>query len=106
MLTINSKTDKNKAYFFESLGYITPEDLLKGYFSGIPGKLESTLELPSPNPLEKNKNKLLEIINDCDLPEIQVAHSKANGFCALYDFLKTKGVYRLPYNIHTLTKIL
>ncbi|MGV8086302.1 MAG: hypothetical protein ACP5N1_01600 [Candidatus Woesearchaeota archaeon] len=105
MLTINSKTDKNKIYFFESLGYITPEDLLKGYFSGIPGKLESTLELPSPNPLEKDEEKLIKIINDCDLAEINVAHSKADGFCAVYYFLKTKGVHRLPYNIHTLTKI-
>lgn len=110
MLKIQSKTDKDKSYLFESLSAITSKDLAASIFSGIyvngiPSKLESTLELNSPNPLEKNIGVLTAIINDCELPEISAAYN-AKSFIGVYDYLtEINGVVRLPYRIHTLRKI-
>ncbi len=102
MLTINSKTDKDKVYFFECLGYIKPEHLGSGLFTKIPGgKLESTLVLNTPNPLEKNKELLIDIIKDCDNSEL-IASYDAENFIGVYRYLRSQGVFELPYRIHTL----
>jgi len=113
MLTVQSKTNKDRMYFFESLNLYnskhpslaTSENLKKGLYVKIPGKLESTITMNTPSPNKESLEPVIEIIKDCAHPEL-VASYDLNGFEGMYTFLKACGVHELPYRIHTLTKIL
>jgi hypothetical protein len=104
MLTLNSKTNNDRIYFFESLGYITSKHLKEGAFVKIPSILETTIVMNTPNPTQDNKDLLSDIIRDCNSLELNFAYD-IKGFYGVYRFLKTQGVFELPYKIHTLKKL-
>ena len=101
MLTSRSKTDKGKIYFFESLGFINENHIEKGTFNGIPGKLESTLLVPSiRNPHLNVVQDIKRILDDCAHPGLNAAYESGND--SLANFLKASGVFDDYIHIHTI----
>jgi hypothetical protein len=103
MLTIKSKTDPEKRYFFESLGFVKPEHLTKGLFCGVPSQLENTLDTTNLDPNQQTHDNFEKIIKDCADTYLVTIYTEL-GRAALITYLDSQGVKKNgnPIRIHTL----
>ena len=100
MLTIRSITETDTRYFFESLGFVTPEHMKKGLYVGVSCNLEHTLLVSAPVPVaESESSTLRKIIQDCAHPEVRAAYDV--GPEVFFKYLNACGIFEAPYRIHT-----
>jgi hypothetical protein len=101
MLIVKSRINNTRRYLFESNAQpVSAEELARGQYINVPGKLESTLVLSKNHPPfdQKEYDRWKEVMKDCSSHrELKFAYD--DSYTALMKFLN---IYQKEYRIHTI----
>ena len=98
MLTVNSKSNPRRIYFFESLGFLIPEHFKKGLFVKVPCEVSEISDFGRDTKLWE------EILMDCDYPELYESY-KMNGLYGVFTLLNVFGCSGENIRVHIALKI-